>query len=155
MLNEKISNPLNIMPEDFYNDKLRPVLYDILANVTFDPILLRTVEETINKADGSSINKDYDKLEEDLMPLSTAILGKNYMKTDDFIRADENEKSLVKKLATDIQDLLTIIKCTEKAPKKDNTLKTKRYGYDDSRKENIVTEDNSNFSAQRKRLPNF
>ena len=53
MLNEKItsSNPLSIMPEDFYHDTLRKDFIEVLSKVKFDPVLTLTVEEVMNKAD--------------------------------------------------------------------------------------------------------
>ena len=154
MLNEKVSsNPLQIMPEDFYYDTLRVDLMNVLAKVEFDVVLKLTVEEVINKADGASVNKNYEQLAEDLQPLATALLSKNYQRSDEFIRADEEEKTIVRKLTKDVQDLLTIIKCTKEPEKEEKKLSRQRLNYDETKKENIVI--NSDSVLQRERIPNI
>lgn len=150
MLNE---NPLTIMPEDFYHNTLRKDFIEVLSKVKFDPILVTTVEEVMNKADGSSVNKEYEQLSMDLQPLCVALLGKTYQKSDEFIRADEEEKAIVRKLTKDIQDLLTIAKCTEEPEKEKEKSNRKRLGYDETKKENAITE--SETVIQRKRIPNI
>lgn len=155
MLNEKISSkPLQIMPEDFYHDTLRQDFIEVLSKVKFDPVLTATVEETMNRADSSSVNKEYDKLTEDLQSLATALLNKNYQKSNDFIRADEEEKVIVRKLAKDVQDLLTIAKCTEEPKKQENKLSRERLNYDTSKKENNILESNESV-IQKQRIPNI
>ena len=154
MLNEKISNnPLQIMPEDFYYDTLRVDLMNVLAKVSFDTVLKLTVEEVINKADGSSVNRNYNQLAEDLQPLATALLSKNYQRSDEFIRADEEEKAIVRKLTKDVQDLLTIVKCTKAPEKEEEKPSRQRLGYDETKKENIVMDSES--VMQRERIPNI
>lgn len=154
MLNERVSsNPLQIMPEDFYYDTLRVDLMNVLAKVEFDVVLKLTVEEVINKADGASVNKNYEQLAEDLQPLATALLSKNYQRSDEFIRADEEEKTIVRKLTKDVQDLLTIIKCTKEPEKEEKKLSRQRLNYDETKKENIVI--NSDSVLQRERIPNI
>lgn len=152
MLNER--NPLTIMPEDFYHNTLRPELYEVLSKVKFDPVLTLTIEETINKADSSSVNKEYKQLTEDLKPLATAILSKNYQRSDNFIRADEEEKAIVRKVAKDVQDLLTIAKCTEEPQREDKKLSKERLNYDESKKENVIHESHDD-SIRRERIPNI
>ena len=158
MLNEKViesSNPLNIMPESFYHDTLRKDFIDVLKIVKFDPVLVRTVEETMNKADSSSVNKEYKKLLEDLTPLSTALFGRTYQKSDEFIRADEEEKVIVRKLTKNIQDLIMIIKCTDEPEKKEKTFNhQERIGYDKDKKQNIIEEKNE-VIFNKKRIPNM
>lgn len=152
--NESLNDALNIMPEKFYTDTLRPDLQNVLANITFDPVLVKTVEETLNKADANSIKKEYELLKEDLTPLATAILRDSYVRSDDFIRADESEKQIVRKLAKDIQSILTIITCTKSSEKEEKKFSKQRVGYDETRKENLV--DNSHKdNIQRRRIPNI
>lgn len=153
MLNEKInSNPLNIMPEDFYFDTLRKDFIEVLSKIKFDKVLLATVEETMNKADGASVNKKYNSLAENLQPLATALLSKTYQKSDDFIRADEEEKIIVRKLTKNIQDLLTIIKCTKEPEMKEKKLSRERLNYDSTKKENFTLE--SEEVVKKERIPN-
>ena len=156
MLNEKItsSNPLSIMPEDFYHDTLRKDFIEVLSKVKFDPVLTLTVEEVINKADGSSVNKQYEQLIEDLNPLVIALLSKNYQKSDEFIRADDEEKVIVRKLTKDVQDLITIAKCTKEPEKTTETLVRERLNYDKDKKENVIL-DSEDSSQQRERIPNI
>lgn len=153
-INESINDALNIMPEKYYADTLRPDLENVLANVKFDPILIRTVEETLNKADTNSVKKEYELLQEDLAPLATAILRDSYMRSDDFIRADESEKQIVRKLAKDVQSLLTIIACTKAPEKKEKKFSKKRVGYDETRKENLVSS-SVEETVQKRRIPNI
>lgn len=156
MLNGQLNNnPLNIMPETFYHDTLRKDFIDVLKHVTFDPILVRTVQETMNKADCSSVNKDYKKLLLDLEPLSIALFSKTYQKSDEFIRADDEEKVIVRKLIKNIDDLIMITKCTEAPSKTMKKFKhNERIGYDEVKKENITQEDNKKvFNKQR--IPNI
>lgn len=155
MLNEKMSNnPLDIMPEEFYNDTLRKDFIEVLSIVKFDPVLILTVEEVMNKADSSSVNQEYTQLQEDLKPLAVALLSKNYQKSDEFIRADDEEKSIVRKLAKDVQDLLTIAKCTKEPEKDENVLSRKRLNYDTEKKENIDYESEDSL-LERNRIPNI
>lgn len=154
MLTEKISNQLNIMPENFYFDTLRPELQKVLEIIKFDPILVDTAEEVINKADGYAVRKEYNGLKTVLVPLSNVILGKSYSKTDKFIRAEEEEKALVRKLSKDIQDMLTILTCTEEPAKEEEKTPRQRLNYDSTRKENIVQEDYAEIK-QKPRIPNY
>ena len=149
-------NPLDIMPEDFYFDKVRPEMVEILSTIKFDPILLQTVEEVMNKADGSATKKDYATLQENFNPLSIVLLGNKstYTKTDSFIRAEEEEKQLVKQFAKNIQELLTIITCTPKEKKEEKYEVRERLGYDEKAKENVIVE-NYDEDNQRMRLPNL
>ena len=155
MLNEKVfgTNPLQIMPEDFYFDTLRKDFIEVLSKTTFDPILKRTVEEVMNKADVSSANKRYNSLEEDIQPLAVALLGKTYQKSDEFIRADVEEKTIVRELTKNVQDLLTIIKCSKEPEKEKPKTTKKRLNYDSEKKENIVME--SNTVVKKERIPNI
>ena len=156
MLNEKItsSNPLSIMPEDFYHDTLRKDFIEVLSKVKFDPVLTLTVEEVMNKADGSSVNKQYEQLIEDLNPLAVALLSKNYQKSDEFIRADDEEKVIVRKLTKDVQDLITIAKCTKEPEKNTETPVRERLNYDKEKKENVIL-DSKDSLQQRERIPNI
>ena len=157
MLNERVmssSNPLNIMPEDFYANKLRKDFIEVLTNVEFDPVLVSTVEEVMNKADGYSVNQMYEMLEDSLQPLATALLSRNYQKTNEFIRADEEEKVIVRKLIADIQDLLMIIKCTKEPEKEEKQLSRERLNYDKDKKENVIVESDEQ-TTQRQRIPNI
>lgn len=154
MLTERISNQLNIMPEKFYFDTLRPSLHKVLEVIKFDPILVSTSEEVMNKADGYAVRKEYSNLKTVLVPLSNVILGKNYFKTDAFVRADEEEKALVRKLSKDMQDILTILTCTEEPAKKEGKASRERLGYDSTRKENVV-KDSYKEPKQKPRIPNY
>ena len=154
MLTERITNQLNIMPENFYLDTLRPTLQKVLETIHFDPILVDTAEEVMNKADGYAVGKKYNNLKTVLTPLSNVVMGKNYYKTDSYIRADEDEKVLVRKLSKDLQDMLTILTCTEEPAEKETKTPRQRVGYDSSRKENVVQETYTE-TKQRPRIPNY
>ena len=155
MLNERISgiSSLEIMPEDFYFDTLRKDFIEVLSKVKFDPILVKTVEEVMNRADITSANKKYSSLSENLQPLLIALLSKNYQKSMDFIRADEEEKDIVRNLTKNVQDLLTIIKCTKEPENKEKSLSRERLNYDSTKKENVILE--SNDIQLKERIPNI
>lgn len=155
MLNGTPNNLLSIMPEDFYFDTLRKNFIQVLSTIKFDPVLVSTVEEVMNKADASAVNKRYKQLENDLNPLAVALLSKNYQKSDSFIRADEEEKVIVRNLTKNIQDLLTIVKCTEEPETKAPQLSRERLNYDVNKKENVVMEKNDDTKHQRQRIPNM
>lgn len=150
----EIENPLVIMPEKFYEDTLRKDFIEVLSKIKFDSVLVATVEETMNKADSSSFKKQYEQLALDLTPLATALLSNNYQKSDRFIRADEEEKVIVRRLTKNIQDLLTITKCTKEPKSEEKISSRERLNYDTSKKENVIQESNEPVQ-QRQRIPNI
>ena len=93
------------------------------------------------------------QLEKDLTPLATALLSKTYQKSDSFIRADDEEKVIVRRLTKNIQDLLTITKCTKEPEKEPEKPFRERLNYDKNKKENIISEVKEGNIRQR--IPNI
>ena len=134
------SNPLEIMPEDYYFDKVKPLLDEIYGKIKFDPVLVSTVEEVMNKANTYAVHKNYEELSESMYPLSMVLLNSKsqYLKTKIYSTASTEEKDLVEKLAKELQQLLTICKFS----KSENTIKEDiirpRLGYDKDTQQNII-----------------
>jgi hypothetical protein len=133
-------NPMEIMPEDYYFDKVKPLLDTMLGKIKFDPVLVSTIEEVINKANTYAVHKDYEELAESMNPLTLVLLNSKsqYLKTNIYTTASTEEKSLVEKLANELQQLLTICQFskTEKT-EKENKIKP-RLGYDEEKKQNVI-----------------
>ena len=106
------NNPLEIMPEDYYFDKLKPLLDTMYGKIKFDPVLVSTIEEVVNQANTYAVHKDYDALVESMNPLTLVLLNSKsqYLKTKTYNTASTEEKALVEKLADTLQQLLTICK---------------------------------------------
>lgn len=156
MIRERIvnnaKNLLDIMPDKFYFETLRPYMKDMWATVKFDPILTETLEKTMNQADGAAANNNYPILADSFDVLSGVLLDSKstYQRSDSFIRANETDKEAVRELAKHIQDILTIIKCTPIEQKEKATAKKERLGYDLDKRENVLLMEKN--SEQKDRL---
>ena len=101
---------LEIGAEEFYFDKLRPFMQEMLMHCRTDKELIRTLEKVINAADSFCVKKDYTSVMESFIVLEKAINDKNYF--NGVIRkASEEEKEMIRKLSDKITDLRLIIKC--------------------------------------------
>lgn len=103
-------NPLDISASDYYFDTMRPFLDKVLTTCRTDPELVRTVEKVINAADSFCAAKDYANLSDSFEVLYTAITDKAYF-NGAIKRGTEEEKSLIRSLATKISDMRMIIQC--------------------------------------------
>lgn len=134
------NNPLEIMPEQYYFDKVKPLLDEMFGKIKFDPVLVSTVEEVMNKANAYAVHKDYDNLVESMNPLTMVLLNSKsqYLKTKIYSTASTEEKALVEKLASELQQLLTICQFSksEKTVKEDKVRP--RLGYDEETKQNKI-----------------
>lgn len=133
-------NPLEIMPEDYYFDKVKPLLDEMFGKIKYDPVLVSTIEEVTNKANAHAVHKDYEALAEDMNPLTMVLLNSKsqYLKTKIYSTASTEEKALVEKLANELQQLLTI--CQFSKPEltvKEDKVRP-RLGYDEETKQNII-----------------
>lgn len=137
------NNPLEIMPEQYYFDKIKPLLEEMLGKIKFDPVLVSTIEEVINQANTHAVHKNYDELVNAINPLTMVLLNSKsqYLKTKIYSTASTEEKALVEKLASELQQLLTICQFskTEKTVKEDKVRP--RLGYDEDAKQNKVHPD--------------
>ena len=137
------NNPLEITPEVYYFDKIKPLLDEMLGRIKFDPVLITTIEEVINKANTHAVHKDYDALVNSVSPLTMVLLNSKsqYLKTRIYTTASTEEKALVEKLAKELQQLLTICQFSksDKAPK-ENKVRP-RLGYDEETGQNKFNPD--------------
>lgn len=151
------NNPLEIMPEQFYLDTLRPHMIIMLGQVKYDDVLTLTLEETINKADGFAGNKQYKDLASSFDVLTGVLLDprSQYFKNLKFIRADDKDKEMVRKLAKHIQDILTIIQYSKAEAKIDLSKPRKRLNYSDTAKENVMPNVPEQPVETKPRIPNM
>lgn len=161
MLTERvIAKPkelLEIMPEKFYFDTLRPCMIGIMKDVKFDLILLDTIEKTINEADGRAANKNYVDLAESFDVLTGVLLSpkSTYERSDSFIRATDKEKQSVRTLGKYIQDILTIIKFSKnsKVANEETKKPRERLGYNSKLKENELPIEVKKEEDHKERIP--
>lgn len=109
-LQKETSGYLNISAEDFYFNKIRPFMQEMLMKCRTDGELIRTLEKVINSADSFCVQKDYAKVMDSFVTLETAITDKNYF-NNAMKKAPEAEKEMVRELIAKISDLRIIIKC--------------------------------------------
>ena len=101
---------LDISASEFYFDKIRPLMQDMLLKCKTDGELLRTLEKVINASDSFCIKKDYASVADSFDVLETAITDNNYF-NGVMRKAPEAEKEMVRELISKITDLRMIIKC--------------------------------------------
>lgn len=121
---------LEINTNDFYFNKFRPFVQEMLLKCRTDQELIRTLEKTINAADSFCIAKKYTELQDSLYTLDVAINDRNYF-NGVMKKAPEAEKEMVRKLIEKISDLKMIIKC--EPPHEEKEVKTReRLNYEKS-----------------------
>lgn len=121
---------LEINTQQFYFDKMRPFLNDILLKCKTDGELIRTIEKVINAADSFCIKKDYINFIESFDVLETSINDKNYF-NGAMKRGTEEEKEMIRNLSQKIADLRLIVKCEKPSEFKKEESK-ERLNYDPS-----------------------
>lgn len=104
------SGYLNISAHDFYFEKVRPFMQEMLLKCKTDGELLRTLDKVINAADGFCVKKDYANFMDSFVVLEKAIVDKNYF-NNAMKKAPETEKEMVRELIAKIADLRIIVKC--------------------------------------------
>ena len=109
-LQKETKGYLDISASDFYFDKVRPFMQDMLLKCKTDGELIRTLEKVINAADSFCIQKDYISVADSFDTLQIAITDKNYF-NGAMKKAPEAEKEMVRELINKISDLRMIIKC--------------------------------------------
>ena len=113
---------LEINADEFYFNKVRPFMQDILLKCKTDKELIRTLEKVINSADSFCIRKDYNALMESFEVIESAITSPNYF--DGVMKkAPETEKDMVRQLITKISDLHMIVKCEPPCTSKEEKTK--------------------------------
>lgn len=118
---------LDINAKEFYFDKMRPFLEEMLMKCNTDAELTRTIYKVINASDSFCQKGEYDLLAESFDVLETAITDKNYF-NGVMKKAPEAEKEMVRELIGKITDLRMIIKCEPKQEIEEKPSK-ERIGY--------------------------
>lgn len=142
---------LNIMPETFYTDTLKPAMDEVLLKCKYDEELLRTVDKAMNTANSAVARKDYHELAESFDVLVSVLNNSGYLNGKLYAKAKESEKEMIAKMLQNISDLLVIIKFT-KPEEKEEAKPRERIGYDAKTKENKIKEKEAIES--RPRIPN-
>lgn len=152
---------LNINANDFYFDKVRPFLQEMLLKCRTDKELVRTIEKVVNSADSFCVQGNYEMVAESFDVLQTAITDKSYF-SGVMSKAPEAEKEMVRNLVTKISDLRMIIKCEPPYQPKEKQIKD-RLNYEPPRNGSPIGE-NKDFDIRnmktltepnpKKRIPN-
>lgn len=108
---ERKKDLLDVGVQDFYFNKLRPYMQDMLLTCRTDGELIRTLEKVINASDSFCQSKDNVQLAETYQVLLAGITDKSYFVSGPARRAPEEEKAKIRDLVTKVNDLLLIIKC--------------------------------------------
>lgn len=146
---------LDINAYDFYFNKMRPFLEDVLMKCRTDEELTRTIYKVMNASDSFCQRKQYDLLAESFDVLEVAITDKNYF-NGVMKKAPESEKEMVRELIGKIADLRMIIKCEPKQEPEEKATKD-RIGYspigenEDYSHRNMAT---LNEPTPKRRIPN-
>ena len=111
---------LDINTNDYWFEKLRPYIQEMMRTCKTDGELYRTLEKVTNSVDPLCVNKKYDLIPNELEVLNKAINDANYF-NGPMKKAPEEEKNMVRELITKLSDFIMIIKCeedvVEEAPK--------------------------------------
>lgn len=105
---------LEISANDFYFDKVRPHMEDILLTCKDDPELIRTLEKIINAGDSYCVRKEYDLLLTSFDAYTKVVSGPNYFSRI-IKNATEENKNKIRALTVLFSDLTMIIKCEKPA----------------------------------------
>lgn len=153
---EKKKDLLDVGVQEFYFDKLRPYMQDMLLTCRTDGELTRTLEKVVNASDSFCQAKDYAQLYETYQVLLTGITDKSYFSTGPARKAPEEEKNKIRELVTKINDLFLIIKCEPVEVAEKETTR-ERIGYSPSgENEDYMTHNmkSLNTPQPKNRIPN-
>lgn len=121
---------LEISTSEFYFNKVRPFIQEMLLKCKTDGELIRTLEKVTNAADSFCVRKEYNDFIESFDVLETAITDKNYF-NGAMKKAPEAEKEMVRQLIEHIKDLRMLVKC-EKPTEPTGTKDKERLNYNPS-----------------------
>lgn len=160
-IQKESSKYLEVSTYDFYFDKVRPFLQEMLLRCKTDGELIRTLEKVVNSADSFCTQKDYKNFMDSFTTLEVAITDKNYF-NGVMRKAPEQEKEMVRQLIEKISDLRMIVKCEPPYEPKEKQSKD-RLNYK-SPEGNSPVGENKDFSTHnmktlnkpnpKKRIPN-
>lgn len=146
---------LEIDVQNFYFNKLRPHMKDMLLKCKTDIELDRTIEKVINASDSFCQAKNYEELSNSFGILETAITDANYF-NGVMKKAPEAEKEMVRDLIAKISDFRMILKC-EPAPEVTKEEPKERLDYSPNG-ENMSFDTHNmkklNEPVQKQRIPN-
>ena len=114
---------LNVSAGEFYFNKVRPFMQDMLLKCKSDGELIRTLEKVTNAADTFIIRKDYENFMESFDVLQVGITDRNYFSNGPMRKASEEEKQMVRDLIVKISDLRLIVKCEPSVKPEENKIK--------------------------------
>lgn len=153
---------LDISTSDFYFDKVRPHMQDMLLKCKTDGELIRTLEKVLNAADSFCLRKDYESFMESFSILEVAITDKNYF-NGVMKKAPEAERQMVRDLIEKISDLHMLVKCEEPYVPEEKKVR-ERLNYEPPRGKSPIGE-NKDFDTHnmktlnepnpKKRIPNI
>lgn len=147
---------LEISAYDYYFNKVRPHMKDMLMKCRTDEELTRTLDKVLNAGDSFCQRKDYIMLAESFNVLETAITDKNYF-NGVMKKASEEERQMVRDLISKISDLRMLIKCEVIEPKKETKIRDRiDYNSPVGENEGYSTHNMKELSKPnpRKRIPN-
>lgn len=153
---------LDVSTSDFYFNKVRPFIQEMLMKCKTDGELLRTLEKVTNAADSFCNQKDYENFMESFAVLETAITNINYF-NGVMKKAPEVEKEMVRKLIEHINDLHMLVKCEEPYTPEEKPTKD-RLNYEPPRGKSPIGENKDydthnmkilNEPNPKKRIPNI
>lgn len=152
---------LDISASEFYFEKVRPHMQEMLLKCRTDKELIRTIEKVINSADSFCVQGNYEMVATSFDTLQVVITDRNYF-NGVMSKAPEAEKEMVRDLITKISDLRMIIKCEPPYEAKPKQIKD-RLNYE--RKANSPIGENKDYdihnmkvlneSSPKKRIPNI
>lgn len=143
-LQKETKGYLDVSASEFYFDKVRPFMEDMLLTCKTDEELIRTIEKVINASDSFCIQKDYEKVADSFYVLEKAITDKSYF-NGVMRKAPEQEKEMVRELIGKISDLRMIIKCEPPYTPKEKEVK-ERLNYEPPRGNSPIGE-NKDYDA--------
>lgn len=155
-LQRKAKDHLQVSANDFYFDKVRPFMQEMLLKCRTDEELIRTLEKVVNASDSFCIQKDYENLMESFTTLEIAITDKNYF-NGVMKKAPEAEKEMVRELIEKISDLRMIVKCeTPVEPEEKTTKERLNYNSPVGENEDFVVHNMKTLSEPnpKNRIPN-
>ena len=109
---------LDISASEFYFDKVRPHIQDILLTCKTDPELIRTLDKAINAGDSFCARKEYGLLVESFEAFNKVAGNQKYF-SGIIKQASEEEKNKIRKLTELVNDLRIIVQCEKPAQPKE------------------------------------
>ena len=142
---------LNISASEFYFEKIRPYMQDMLLKCKTDKELIRTIEKVVNSADSFCVQGNYEMVAESFDILQKAVTDKSYF-NGVMSKAPEAEKEMVRELIAKISDLRMIIKCEAPYVPEEKKIK-ERLNYE-APKSNSPIGENKDFDTHNMKVLN-